>query len=56
MVSDLPLLEIFDLYMAEALIRNTGLREFWIILAHVCRKWRDIVFGLPRRLNVRLQF
>ena len=30
--------------------------EAWIILAHVCRKWRDIVFGSPYRLDVRLFF
>ena len=58
MVPDLALLEIFDLYMAEALghdpFRHN--REAWIILAHVCRKWRDIVFGSPYRLNVRLHF
>ena len=58
MVPDLALLEIFGFYMAEAL--NCGIfrrnREVWIILAHVCRKWRDIVFGSPHRLNVRLFF
>jgi hypothetical protein len=58
MVPDLALLEIFDFYMAEALgydpFRHN--REAWIILAHVCQKWRDIVFGSPSRLNVRLYF
>jgi hypothetical protein len=58
MVPDVALIEIFDFYMAEALDFdpfqcNT---EVWVILAHVCRKWRDIVFGSPRRLNMRLYF
>ena len=26
----------------------------WHTLVHVCRKWRDVVFGSPRRLNLRL--
>jgi hypothetical protein len=58
MVPDLALLEIFDFYMAEALrydpFRHN--KEAWIILAHVCQKWRDVVFGSPFRLNVRLHF
>jgi len=58
MVPDLALIEIFDFYMTEALdfdpFRHN--REAWIILAHVCRKWRDIIFGSPYRLNVRLYF
>ena len=58
MVPDLALIEIFDFYMTEALdfdpFRRS--REAWIILAHVCRKWRDTVFGSPYRLNVRLFF
>ena len=58
MVPELALIEIFDFYMTEALdfdpFRRS--REAWIILAHVCRKWRDTVFGSPYRLNVRLFF
>ena len=58
MVPDVALVEVFDFYMAEALarfpLRNS--REAWITLVHVCRKWRDIVFGSPRRLNLRLYF
>ena len=58
MVPDLALLEIFDFYMTEALgfdpFRHN--KEAWMILAHVCRKWRDVVFGSPFRLNVRLHF
>ena len=58
LVPDLALIEIFDFYMAEALdydpFRHN--EEAWIILAHVCQKWRDVVFGSPFRLNVRLHF
>ncbi|KAN0120499.1 hypothetical protein V8E52_004326 [Russula decolorans] len=58
MVPDLALIEIFDFYMAEALdydpFRDN--KEAWIILAHVCQKWRDVVFGSPFRLKVRLHF
>jgi len=28
--------------------------EAWQKLVHVCRRWRYLVFGLPRRLNLRL--
>jgi hypothetical protein len=28
--------------------------EAWITLAHVCRRWRSVVFQSPRRLNMRL--
>ena len=48
MLPDVSLLEIFDIYMDEAPI------EAWHTLVHVCRAWRNIVFGSPRRLNLRL--
>src|SRR6266403_4446456 len=28
--------------------------EAWQSLVHVCRRWRNVVFGSPRRLNLRL--
>jgi hypothetical protein len=57
MVPDVALIEIFDFYMSEALDHAFGYdSEAWIILAHVCQKWRDIIFGSPLRLNVRLRF
>ncbi len=28
--------------------------EAWHTLVHVCRKWRDVVFRSPHRLNLRL--
>jgi hypothetical protein len=48
MLPDVALLEIFDFYVHEQYI------DSWYTLVHVCRKWRDIVFGSPRRLNLRL--
>jgi hypothetical protein len=44
---DDALLEIFDFYVGEP-------RTAWHTLVHVCQKWRNVVFGSPRRLNLRL--
>jgi len=49
MLPDLALLEIFDFYVGD-----TYLKQAWHTLVHVCRKWRDVAFGSPRRLNLRL--
>ena len=52
---DIALLEIFDFYL-------NGIREeeqklnAWLKLAHVCQKWRYLVFGSPLRLGVRLWY
>ena len=45
---DVALLEIFDFYLVE---EDT---EAWQTLVHVCRKWRNVVFGSPRRLALEL--
>ena len=45
---DVALLEIFNFYVDEKNI------QVWHTLVHVCQKWRDIVFGSSRRLNLRL--
>ncbi len=49
------LLEIFDFYMDidPSLGFKRGI-EVWQLLVHVCRRWRSLVFGSPRRLNLRL--
>ena len=49
MLPDLPLLVIFDCYLHEA----RGI-EAWRTLVHVCRKWRNLIFGSPYHLNLRL--
>ena len=49
MLPDLALLEIFDFYMDER-------RLSWDVLVFVCRKWRNLVLGSPRRLGLRLYY
>ena len=58
MLPDVALLEVFDCYMKEA---REGEEEGdllniqeWHTLVHVCRQWRAIVLGSPRRLDLRL--
>jgi hypothetical protein len=46
------LLEIFDFYVDPTSTRNK--LETWCTLVHVCRKWRNIVFESPLRLNLRI--
>ena len=48
MLPDIALLETFDFYMHDA--------QKWYTLVHVCRKWRSVVFGSPRRLGLQLQY
>ena len=57
--SDVALLEIFYFYRDDArrmvdLYHQFKEIEAWHTLVHVCRKWRNIVFGSPRRLDLRL--
>ena len=56
MLPDDVLLEIFDFYMIE--VTEQEGHEYhmamWLTLVHVCRCWRSVVFGSPRRLNLRL--
>jgi hypothetical protein len=47
------LLEIFDFYMdMSPLYEGKTGEEAWQSLAHVCRRWRGLVFGSPSRLNL----
>ncbi|KAI0285703.1 hypothetical protein BC826DRAFT_1109169 [Russula brevipes] len=54
-LTDDALLEIFDSCLSEnhsrPRLRNT---DEWHALVHVCRRWRNIVFASPHRLNLRL--
>ena len=43
------LLEIFTCYVGQS-----HMRDAWHTLARVCRRWRSIAFGSPRRLNLRI--
>jgi len=47
------LLTIFNLYIVGYLHTKPVIEE-WQSLVHVCRRWRSIVFGSPRHLNLRL--
>jgi hypothetical protein len=49
MLPDDVLLIIFAFYVGATRSTNG-----WPTLAHVCRKWRDTVFGSPRHLNLQL--
>jgi hypothetical protein len=53
---DVVLLEIFDYYMNHVREEDSPdvTVESWRTLVHVCRNWRTVVFGSPRRLNLRL--
>ena len=49
MLPDVALLATFDFCVDER-----GLS--WRALVHVCRTWRNVVFGSPRRLGLRLYY
>ena len=51
---DEVLIEIFDLYVAYPLPPPSYKEDTWHTLVHVCRRWRYVVFGSPRRLDLRL--
>jgi hypothetical protein len=60
MLPDDVLLEIFDFYVDEDIddedyepFKEQRIEE-WITLAHICRRWRSVVFQSPLRLNLRL--
>jgi hypothetical protein len=59
MLPDDVLLEIFYFYLDdEDEDEDDGTKnrvDMWHTLVHVCRKWRNVVFGSPRRLNLRLR-
>jgi hypothetical protein len=48
LLPDEALLEIFFFYI------DTADMNKWCTLVHVCRKWRNIVFSSPRRLDLQL--
>ena len=47
---DEALLEVFDFCVKNRFVH----KEWWTTLAHVCRRWRYIVFASPLRLNLSL--
>ena len=50
MLPDDVLLSIFDFCANEEGLR----KQVWETLVHVCRRWRSLVFGSPRSLNLQL--
>jgi hypothetical protein len=57
MLPDEILLAIFDSCAGEEIYYNLPRKEkveSWQTLAHVCQRWRSVVFGSPRRLNLQL--
>ena len=48
------LLPIFHSYLHEGDPRPEALTRAWQSLIHVCRRWRSVVYGSPRRLDLRL--
>ena len=53
------LLEIFDFYVVryqdlDSIEIVSSDQISWQSLVHVCRRWRDVVFASPRRLNLQL--
>ncbi|KAF8472212.1 hypothetical protein DFH94DRAFT_684656 [Russula ochroleuca] len=52
--ADDVLLEIFDLFARKEPESTKEEVEGWQLLVHVCRRWRSVVFGSPRRLDLGL--
>src|SRR6266403_2101256 len=48
------LLEIFYFYVVMTSSSHKRRVEAWQTLVHVCRRWRTVVLGSPRRLNLQL--
>ena len=53
MLPDNVLLHIFHFYKDD-FTNRLGPTWSWKTLTQVCRRWRDVVFGSPRRLDLRL--
>jgi hypothetical protein len=51
---DEVLLEIFDVYLNNGTLHGRPIVDKWHTLVHVCRRWRNVVFASPCRLDLRL--
>ena len=51
MLPDVALLEIFHIHL---FFNGHILLYDWYKLVHVCQKWRNVIFGSPRRLRLRI--
>jgi F-box-like len=54
MLPDDVLLAIFDQYVNDAAQHFSVREKAWQSLVHVCRRWRSIIFGSPRHLDLQL--
>ena len=57
MLPDDALLAIFYFYVKapdDLSLASKEEIEVWQTLVHVCQRWRNLVLGSPRRLNLRL--
>lgn len=58
MLPNVVLLEVFECYLQDHWDGYQPIyhadSEQWPTLVHVCQKWRGIIFGSPRRLNLQL--
>ena len=55
MLPDEILLEIFDCHRLATLDDSSDLWK-WHRLAHVCQRWRNLIFESPRRLDLQLVY
>ena len=54
-IFDFHVVKYQDLYLIESSVDDTKrMIESWNSLIHVCRRWRGLVFGSPRRLNLQI--
>jgi hypothetical protein len=56
MLPDEVLLEVFDYHRLDALDYSLFGPWEWHRLAHVCQRWRSLIFASPRRLDLRLVY
>jgi hypothetical protein len=53
-INDDLLVEIFDAYRVDNINPSTYPRNWWYKFAHVCQRWRRVLFASPGRLGVTL--
>jgi hypothetical protein len=55
MLPDVVLLDIFDFYRIDELPVQLWMFTWkWDVLVHVCRRWRQLIFASPSRLQIQL--
>ena len=54
MLPDDVLLVVIEFTLKEGWVGWDSEMAMWVTLVHVCQRWRSVVFGSPRRLNLRL--